>query len=132
MSGFYTSGLDAISDAEIDYLDDTIAVALLDEAYTFNALHSTKSDIDADILATQNLGTKTRSGGVHSAANTVFTSVAGVDTATGLAIYKSTGVSGTSKLIGYINRRSDTTPFSVETNGDDITIVWTGGIVYTI
>lgn len=133
MSGFYVSGLDAISDGEIDYLDDDITVALVKDTYTFVDGHTFFDDVSSHVAdAPELLAGKARSAGVHTADEVVFAAVAGIDTVIGLVVFKDTGVEATSPLICWMDRRSDTTPIEITTNGDDITVLFNGDIVYTI
>lgn len=119
----------------IDYLSDTIKVALVTSTYSPNQdTHEVFSDITNE-LATANgytaggatLGSKTSTYAgasnttVHDAADTAWTAAGGsIGPFRYAIIYKSTGTASTSPLIGYVDFGSDQTI----TNGNTGTIVW--------
>lgn len=121
----YDLGRKAFLDADIDYLVDTIKVALVDTGtYTFSQAHQFYSSVSAGVVGTpQTLATKTSTAGVADADDVTFTSVSG-NSVEALVIYKDTGVAGTSPLIAYIDTA---TGLPVTPNGGDITIQWDSG-----
>lgn len=106
---------------------DTIKAALVKTAYTPNlTTDEFYSTISANVVGTpQTLGAKTVLLGVFDAADVTFTAVAGGNTLLGVAIYKDTGVAGTSPLIALLDT---ITGFPLATNGGDIQIVWDNGV----
>lgn len=121
----FPKGAEKILSGSINLVSDTIKVALLSDAYTYSASHEFLSDVLASALNTaQTLGTKTVTGGVFDAADSVYTAVTAGANARYLAIYKDTGVAGTSPLIHF----ADTvTGLPMATNGGDITVQWENG-----
>jgi len=122
----YDPGRDAFLNGDIDYTNDTIVVYLIDLAdYTFSAAHQYLSSVGASSrVANATLAGKSTSGGVADANDTVLSSVSG-DVSEALILVKSTGVEGTSPLIGYIDTAAAGLP--VTPNGGDITITWDSG-----
>ena len=114
-----------ILSGSINLTSDTIKVALLSDAYTYSASHEFLSDVSASALNTaQTLASKTVTGGVFDAADSVYTAVTAGANARYLAIYKDTGVAGTSPLIHYVDT---VTGLPMATNGGDITVQWDNG-----
>jgi hypothetical protein len=122
----YVKGLEALMKAEIDLIDDTIKVVLVDTAdYTVDlATHDFFNDVAAGArVATATLGTKSVTGGAFDAADVTFSAVTG-DPSEALIIYKDTGTESTSALIMYIDTA---TGLGVTPNGGDITVTWDSG-----
>jgi hypothetical protein len=107
-------------------LTDTIKAALVTTAYSPNlTTDEFYDDISANVVGTpQTLGTKTCALGVFDAADPTFPAVPSGSTLLGLAIYKDTGVPGTSPLLALLDT---ITGFPLATNGGDIQIVWDNG-----
>jgi hypothetical protein len=122
-NNFYDLGRKYILDGNLIPATDTIKVALLSSAYTPNlATHQFYSDISTDVLNTpQALASKTTTAGTLKAANITFSSVTAGATASYVAIYKDTGVAGTSPLLALYDTISG---FPFATNGGDIVISW--------
>ena len=121
----FPKGAEKILSGSINLVSDTIKVALLSDAYTYSASHEFLSDVLASALNTaQTLGTKTVIGGVFDAADCVYTAVTAGANARYLAIYKDTGVAGTSSLIFFLDT---VTGLPMATNGGDITVQWDNG-----
>jgi len=126
-NGLYDEGRDQFANGNIDWVNDTIKVTLVDTAdYTVNL--TTDTDYD-DVtaggrVATGTLGTKSTAAGVVDAADLTFSSVTG-DQSEALVIYKDTGTESTSTLIAYIDTVSSGLP--VTPNGGDITVTWDSG-----
>ena len=121
----YDNGRAAFLGADIDWLADTIKVALIDTAlYTFSQSHDFWNDASAGLVGTAaTLGSKTATAGVADAADVTFTAVTGA-TVEAAIIYKDTGVSSTSPLIAYIDTA---TGLPVTPNGGNIDIIWDSG-----
>lgn len=124
MNTLYNKGRELFLSADIDWLVDTIKVALIDTGtYTYSAAHDYYNDVSGVVGTPQTLGTKTATDGVADAADVVFTAVSG-SSVEALIIYKDTGVSSTSPLIAYID---SATGLPVTPTGADITITWDNG-----
>lgn len=122
----YSKGKEKILSGAINFVTDTIKVALVKNDYAQNiATDEFYTSISASVLGTpQTLGTKTVAGGVFDAADATYTAVLAGSTSEGVVIYKDTGVAGTSALIAYIDT---ITGFPLATNGGDIVIQWDNG-----
>jgi hypothetical protein len=130
-NAFYNKGIEKYLEGSIASLTDTIKVLLATTAYTpalttdeFHSIIPGGSITAAGVALTG----KTGAAGTLSASNLVFTAVSGSQSAY-LAIYKDTGVSGTSPLIGLIDTA---TGLPVTPNGGDITVAWSSGQVFTL
>lgn len=123
----YAKARQSFLEGTIAWLTDTIRCVLVDAgAYTPNlATDQFLSDIPigARIATSAALTSKLSTAGVASAANTTFTAVTGVQSEF-IAVYKDTGVVGTSPLIALIDTA---TGLPVTPNGSDITVVWDTG-----
>jgi len=91
--------------------------------YTISQSHQFLSSLPAAIVTDVTLGTKTANGagsdpGCFDAADATFTAVPSGAAIDCLAVYKDTGVAGTSNLLFYIDG------FTVTPNGGDITLQW--------
>jgi len=126
-NALYDKGRQRFLQADIDWLVDDIKAVLIDTgAYTVNlATHEFLSDIPlgARISTSSNLASKTSTNGVADADDVVFSLVTGVN-CEAIALYKDTGVAGTSALICYIDTA---TGLPVLPNGGNITVVFDSG-----
>jgi hypothetical protein len=135
-NGLYDKGREGFLDGSIDWDTDTIRALLVRTSgggagpyYTPDlANHDFVDDIpnNADCRPTtpEVLTTPTVTAGVADADNSVFATVAAGDAIQGIAIYKWTGVEGTSRLIAWIDTG---TGLPVTPNGANITIAWDSG-----
>lgn len=125
-NALYTKAKEKILQGQINFLTDTIKVALVKNDY----LQSLTTDefltsVSASVLGTaQTLATKSVTGGAFDAEDISFTAVAAGSTSEGVVIYKDTGVDATSSLIAYIDT---ITGFPLATNGGDVNIQWDNG-----
>lgn len=124
-SGLYDKGRESFLKGEISWNSDDIKIALIDTGtYTVNlTTHQFHSDLSGIIATSGNLASKTTTAGVADAADVVLSAVTGA-TAEALVIFHDSGVSGTSRLIAYID---SATGLPVTPNGSDLTIVWDSG-----
>ena len=121
----YPKGAEKILSGSIDLISDTIKVALLSDAYTYSASHEFLSDVSAARLGTdQTLASKTITNGAVDGADSVFAALVAGSNARYAALYKDTGVAGTSSLIYFIDT---VTGLPMATNGGDITLQWDNG-----
>ncbi len=125
-NAIYTKAKERILTGAINFSTDTLKVALLKSGYAVAIdTHEFLSDLGASRISTdQTLSSKSVMGGVFDAADVTFPAVTAGDTAFALAIYKDTGVAGTSPLIAYYDQ---ITGFPITTNGGNITPEWDNG-----
>lgn len=125
-NGMYVKGIEALMQAGINLVSDTIKVTLVDAAdYTVDlAAHDFINDVPAGArVATATLASKSVTGGAFDAADVTFPTVTG-DPSEALVIWKDTGVESTSPVIMYIDTA---TGLGVTPNGGDITVTWDNG-----
>jgi ApbE superfamily uncharacterized protein (UPF0280 family) len=124
-NALYDLGRQGFLDGSIDWDTDNIKVLLVDTGtYTVDlATHQFHSDVSGIVATSGNLAGKTVAAGVADANDITFTAVTG-STVEAIIIYKDTGVSGTSRLIAYIDTG---TGLPVTPNGGDITVSWDSG-----
>jgi hypothetical protein len=102
----------------------TVKVRLMrTSAYTFAQTHQFLSSLPAALVTDVTLGTKTANGagadpGCFDAGDATFLAVPSGAAIDCLAVFKDTGVAGTSPLLFFIDG------FSVVPNGGDITVQW--------
>ena len=125
-NALYALGKEKILSGAINFVSDTIKVALVKNTYPQNlTTDEFYTSISAYVVGTpQTLGAKSVALGVFDAGDATYTAVTAGDTLEGVVIYKDTGVSGTSPLIAYIDTL---TGFPLATNGGDIQIIWDSG-----
>ena len=125
-NALYALGKEKILSSAINFVSDTIKVALVKNTYPQNlTTDDFYDDISAYVIGTpQTLGSKSVALGVFDAGDVTYTAVTAGDTLEGVVIYKDTGVAGTSPLLAYIDT---ITGFPLATNGGDITIQWDNG-----
>ena len=125
-TSFKTNLLNATHADAIDFTNDTIKAALVDEGtYTRSAAHQYLSSVSAGIVGTAaTLTSKTTTGGVFDAADTTFTAVSGASCES-ILIYKDTGNPAPSPLIALIDTVTSGLP--ITPNGGSIIIAWDNG-----
>lgn len=123
---FYAKGKEAILSGSINFITDTIKVALIKNDYAQNiTTDQYYTVIAASVIGTPiTLSTKTVANGIFDAADVTWSAVAAGSTSEGVVIYKDTGSNATSPLIAYIDV---ITGFPLATNGGDITVQWDNG-----
>jgi hypothetical protein len=124
---WYAKGIQKIANGSVLWASHTIKAVLLDTAdYTLNR---TTHEFLSDIPAAARVATTTLSGcsvsddGVLDANDATFTAVSG-DQSEALAIYRDTGVEGTSPLLLYIDSATGL-PFTP--SGADESVAWDNG-----
>lgn len=125
-NALYAKGRNAFLTGQIDWVNDSINVMLVDtDDYVVDlVLHSSLADVPEEArVAITSLTDKTAVDGVADAADATFSSVSG-DEAEALIIYKNTGDEATSTLIAYIDTASG---LPVLPNTGDIIIQWDDG-----
>ncbi|MDD0837911.1 hypothetical protein PSQ40_04935 [Curvibacter sp. HBC61] len=125
-NALYVKGKEKILSGAINFVSDTLKVALVKNTYPQNlSTDEFLSTISSYVVGTaQTLASKSVTGGAFNAAAPVFPTVAAGDTCEAVVIYKDTGNAATSPLLAYIDV---ITGFPVATNGSDITVQWDGG-----
>lgn len=125
-NALYAKGKEKILSGAINFLNDTIKVALVKSTYGVNlTAHEFLSDLGSNALGTnQTLSSKAATNGRFDAADPVWTAVVAGDTAACIVIYKDTGVAGTSPLLAFIDQ---ITGFPLQTNGGSISPEWDNG-----
>lgn len=124
--GFFVKTFDKFMAGEIDLLDDTIKVTLVDAAdYTVDlAAHDFINDVPGGArVATATLAGKSLTNGVFDATNTDLGNVSG-DESEAFVIWKDTGNEATSALIWY-DDEADGLP--VIPNGGPLLFAWDDG-----
>lgn len=126
MNALYDKGREAFLGGDIDFASDTINMALLSDAYTPDlSADQVFSDISSFVVGTpQALASKTVTGGVADCGDVTYTSVLSGSTVAYVALYKDTGVPGTSTLIAVYDT-ADGLPFA--TTGADVSVVIDNG-----
>lgn len=128
-NALYDKGREGILDGSISWMTGNIKAVLVDAGqYTVNlATHANLSDIPtgARVATSGNLASKTATGGVADAADTVFTAVSG-PSVEAIVLYNDTGTATSSRLLAYIDSSSNST-LPVTPNGGDITVQWSTG-----
>ena len=126
-NALYDYGRDQFLQGNIDWVNDTIKVILIDtDDYTVNlTTDQNLDDIAAGArVATATLANPTASGaGVADGDDVTFSAVSG-DQSEALVIYKDSGVESTSPLIAYIDTA---TGLPVTPSGSDISVAWDSG-----
>ena len=117
----YASAKKLFLDGDIDLLNDTIKVALIDtNDVSYSAAHDFYDDISAGVVGTPvALASKTTTAGAFDSADPTWSAVTG-DVSEAIVIYKDTGVAGTSPLIAWYD--TGVTGLPVTPNGGDITV----------
>lgn len=126
-SALYNKGKEGLLDGSINLETDTIKAALVDTGtYAVNlSTHQYLSDVSGIVGTDQTLASKTFTNGTFDAADSTWTSVTG-NSVEAIVLYKSTGVAGTSRLIGYWDG------LSVTPNGGNIIAQWNASGLFSI
>lgn len=127
-SSLYPLARESFLKGEIAVQTDDIRAAILTSAYVYSDLHQFHSSLTG-IIASMSAGMtgKTTAGGVFDANDVTFPTVAAGQTIRGLAIYKWTGSSATSRLISFFDHTIAGAVTSVVTDGTDVPIRWPNG-----
>jgi hypothetical protein len=122
-NALYDKAREGFLKGDIDWLNDTIKVILVDtDDYTVDlASHDFLDDVPAAArVATATLASKTATDGVADATDVTFSSVTG-DECEALILYKDTGTESTSPLIAYLDSGLS---LPVTPDGSDIVVEW--------
>jgi hypothetical protein len=116
----YPKGKENFLSGNIDMVNDTITIALVDTAsYTFDNTHISFANVTPSaVVANTQLASKSVGNGVFDAADAIFNNVSG-NQSEALILFKDTGTNTTSYLIAYIDTA---TGLPVTPSGGDITV----------
>ena len=125
-NALYAKGKEKMLTGSVNFLSDTIKVALVENDYaqnlTFDEFYTA---IAASVLGTpQTLASKTVTNGVFDATDVTFAASPLGSTTEGVVIYKDTGDNATSPLLAYIDT---ITGFPLITTGGDVIVQWDNG-----
>lgn len=133
-NALYPKGKKAILDGDVDLLNDTIKIVLVDgDSYVYSTGHDFLDDIGVgDRVATSSaLASKTTTDGAFDAADVTFTALTG-NTVVAWVLYKDTGTASTSQLIAFFNVVSGGGSFSYAPNGSNLTLSFGAGGIFSI
>lgn len=130
-NALYNKAKEALLTASINMSSDTIKAVGYTSGYTPNtSTDQFLSTVGANTVGTaQTLTSKTVTGGVFDAADSVFSAVPSGAAMVGLLIYKDTGSAATSPLIAKIDTA---TGLPVTPNGGDINVVWDAAGIFAL
>ena len=118
---FYPKAKENLLKGNIDVLNDTIKVALIDTGtYTYNVLHEAYDDLSGVVGTPTTLANVALDVNSIGGDNVTFDSVTG-STVEAVVIYKDSGTPATSYLIAYIDTITNS---PIVPNGGDLTVVW--------
>lgn len=117
----YPKGAEKILSGAVNFLVDPLKVALMSNAYTYNAAHEFLSDITAPIGAPLALTGRSVANGVFDADDADFGALPGGDTIVSAVIYKDTGDASTSPLLLH---QTAVTGLPLSTNGSEFALRW--------
>lgn len=131
-NALYAAGRQKILEGSIAWLTDNVKCALVrSSTYTPNlATDAFLSDVTAGgavVSTSANLASKTSTGGVADAADTVFTAVPAGAACQYVVIYKDTGTPSTSPLIALIDTAGGSPGLPVTPSGVDVNLQFDNG-----
>lgn len=128
----YPLGLKAILDGDIDFLNDTIKIQLLDADAAYSAADQYLDDVNADAVATSDaLASPSTTAGAFDATDVTFTALTG-SVCEAWVLFKDSGDASTSPLILWMDTLASTAAFSYTPNGSDLTIEFGASGVFTL
>lgn len=127
-SSLYPTARESFLKAEIAMQTDDIRCAILSATYVYSDAHQFHSSLSG-IIASMAAGMtgKTTAAGVFDADDVLFPTVGAGQTIKGLAMYKWTGSSATSRLIAFFDHTIAGAATAVTTDGTDVPIRWPNG-----
>lgn len=123
----YPLGRQAFGEAAINWTVDNIRCVVLSSTYTYSDLHQFHSDLTGILGTSANLTGTSNVLGVFDAADPTITGVAAGSTVAGVAVYKWTGTSATSRLIIFYDHNISGSALAAPTDGSGIPIHWPNG-----
>lgn len=133
-NALYNKTKKLILDGDVDLLNDTIKIVLVDgDSYVFSQGHDFLDDIGSgDRVATSAaLTSKTTTDGAFDAADVTFAALTG-NTVVAWVLYKDTGTASTSPLIAFFDRVSGGGALSYTPNGSSFTLQFGASGIFTI
>lgn len=130
-NSLYAKGRELFLEGGCNALTDTLKISLVSTTYTPNLATDQFYNVipgGAIVAAGVALTSRTGAAGTLSAGNVLFTAVSG-SVASYIPLYKDTGTTSTSPLLGLIDTASG---LPVTPNGGDITVAWAGGQIFTL
>ena len=121
---FYPKGAQKVWSGAVNFMGDTLKVALLPSTYVFDGAHEFLADVGATIGTAQTLVGKTVTGGVFDADDANFGALASGSNIGSAAIYKDAGSPATSPLLLHI---TDVVGLPLSTNGSGVMLGWSNG-----
>src|SRR5574341_2059820 len=118
----YPTGMKQFADGAIDWLNDTIRVAVVSSTYVFSTAHDFYDDVSG-VLAVGTLTGKTDTDGILDADDLTIAGITGTPDA--VILHKWTGVSSTSPLLLYFD---DGPGIGVALAGEDFKIIWENNV----
>lgn len=114
--------------SNVQYLADDIVIVAVDSGYTYDAAHEFLDDVAGGaIVATSDpLTGKTSTDGIADADNVTFVGLTG-DPIEALLIVHDSGSSATSRLMVFLDTRSNASGIDITPDGDDVLITWSNG-----
>jgi len=122
----YDPGREGILDRTIDMVSGDVRVMLVKAGYVFDAADKFLDDTGAnDNGRSASLESKTYTGGVFDAADTILNAVAAV-ASDALVIFLHTGSDATARLVAYIDEPASGLPFTPAA-GQEVATAWDNG-----
>ncbi len=120
----YPKGMQRLLEGSINFVTDTIKVALVTTAYTYSAAHEFVSQLGTRVGDDITLVNKSITGGAFDADDAKTSPLPSGNEIKGVVIYKDTGNPSTSPLLLY---RDNLPGFPMATNGGAINLPWDNG-----
>lgn len=121
---FFPKGAEKVWSGAVNFMGDTLKVALLPSSYGYDAAHEFLSDVGSTIGTDQTVAGKSITGGVFDAADADFGAIAAGPTIGSALIYKDTGNAATSPLLLHI---TDIAGVPLAANGSGVGVTWSNG-----
>ena len=122
---FYPKGAQKVWSGAVNFMADTLKVALLPSSYTYYAAHEFLADVGTVVGAAQTLAGIAVTNGVFDAADVDFGNVGPAVPDVGSAvIYKDTGSAASSPLLLHI---TDVVGLPLTPNGSGLMLAWSNG-----
>ena len=121
---FYPKGAQKVWSGAVNFMADTLNVALLPSSYTYDAAHEFLADVGTVVGTAQTLTGKSVTGGVFDADDADFGVIATGPTAGSAVIYKDTGSAASSPLLLHI---TDVVGLPLTANGSGVQVAWSNG-----
>lgn len=121
---FYPKGAEKVWSGAVNFMADTLKVALLPSSYTYDAAHEFLADVGTVVGTAQTLAGKSVTGGVFDADDADFGVIATGPTAGSAVIYKDTGSAASSPLLLHI---TDVVGLPLTANGSGVQVAWSNG-----